>query len=68
MTVRDEIEYQPIDIKNVQYKNDGEDIAIYNRYTKYSINEKAENFTDPSERQDSVVIGEKNTKFDFDLF
>ena len=46
MTIRDEIEYQPIDIENIQYKNDGEDIAIYNRFTKYTINDKAENFKD----------------------
>jgi hypothetical protein len=43
MTIRDEIEYQPIDIENIQYKNDGDDIAIYNRFTKYTIIDRAEN-------------------------
>jgi hypothetical protein len=44
VTERDEVEYQPIDIENVQYKNDGDDIAIYNRFTQYKINDKATNF------------------------
>ena len=44
MTSRDEVEYQPVDIENVQYKNDGDDIAIYNRFTQYKINDKAKHF------------------------
>ena len=43
-------------------------IQLTKSFDRNLFYEKAENFTDPSERQDSVVIGESNAKFDFDMY
>ena len=61
---REEKEYIPIDIKNQKFKDDA-NIAIYNKYTKYSINEQAKNFKELIEEERNDYLKENFRKLQF---